>query len=125
MIRPETVKVSHAAFGEFLRGQDNPHWDLDGGESVGSSVSSPCTVEEILNFIQEMSAGDDVVYVLSERGDEGAYGAAKRTDWSNVPRVDMDDLRHYVVTTVDGADFLYFTCSAEAGSSGNYITLLP
>lgn len=125
MIKPETVKVSHAALEEFLRGQANVLWNVVGGISFAIPVGSPCTVEDIMTRIREVSAGEEAVYVFSDLGEDGAYGAATRADWSNLPMASVKDLHAYVVTTVDGADFLYFACSFEEASSSQYNTLLP
>lgn len=121
--RPETVGVGYADFAEFLRAQPNKHWTLSGGNTFG--VAPQCTVDEIITYLLENNTGSQLVYVFSELGDEGPYGAAMRTDWRKVPRIDADALSQYVVRTVDGADFMYIAPSVEAGSNGIYMTLLP
>ncbi len=121
--RPETVSVSYSDFADFLRAQSNEFWTLTGGNTFG--VAPKCTIDELMTHIEELGTGSRLVYVFSELGDEGAYGAAVRTDWKKVPRVDANTLSQYIVKAVDGADFLYLATSADAGSTGMYLTLLP
>lgn len=120
---PEVVCLSHDEFEKFLLSQDNELWDADHLGFEEELGGRPSSVDELMGAIIGYGMGCPHVYVFSS--EDAPYNIACRTKWDAVPIVESATLDDYVIRNVKGLDFLYFACSEEQASNGDYITLLP
>lgn len=120
--RNEIVRVSIAQFEQFLEQQENKLWDVEGTNLQQFLTGRPSNVEELMLAIQLCGGNSDYVYIFNN---DDPYEIANRTNWDSIPEVGVQDLEGYTVRVVRGKDFLWFACSQEEASNGEYTTLLP